>query len=119
MLTIIDGIRGNDIYQAGPASYGRDNIDTDSIKTVQLIRGPASVLYGADAIGGAVILTSKEPGDYLAADQTRYFNLRASAADADEQNRGGFTAAFQSGDLGLLAQYTHREFAETGSERPR
>ena len=112
VLTIIDGIRGNDIYQAGPASYGRDNIDTDSIKTVQLIRGPASVLYGADAIGGAVILTSKEPGDYLAADRTRYFNLRASTADADEQNRGGFTAAFRSGDLGLLAQYTHREFAE-------
>ena len=112
VLTIIDGIRSNDIFKAGPATYGRDSIDTDNIKTVELIRGPASVLYGADAIGGAVILTSREPRDYLEADRNTYFNLRASTADADEQTRDGFTAAFQRGDVGLLAQYTHREFAE-------
>ena len=111
VLTVLDGIRSNDIYHAGPASYGRDNIDTDNIRTVELIRGPASALYGADAIGGAVILTSKEPRDYLETDRVA-LNVRASAADADEQYRGGFTAAFQLGDLGLLAQYTHREFAE-------
>ena len=111
VLTVLDGIRSNDIYHAGPASYGRDSIDTDNIKTVELIRGPASALYGADAIGGAVILTSKEPGDYLDTDRAA-LSVRASAADADEQYRGGFTAAFQLGDVSLLAQYTHREFAE-------
>ena len=111
VLTVLDGIRSNDIYHAGPASYGRDSIDTDNIKTVELIRGPASVLYGADAIGGAVIVTSKEPGDYLQGNRAA-FNFRASAADADEQYRGGFTGAFQLGEVGLLAQYTHREFAE-------
>ena len=111
VLTVLDGIRSNDIYHAGPSSYGRDNIDTDNIKTVELIRGPASALYGADAIGGAVILTSKEPGDYLEGDRAA-FNFRASAADADAQYRGGFTAASQLGDVGLMAQYTHRQFAE-------
>ena len=111
VLTVLDGIRSNDIYHAGPSSYGRDNIDTDNIKTVELIRGPASALYGADAIGGAVILTSKDPRDYLEGDRAA-FNLRASAADADAQYRGGFTAASQLGDVGLMAQYTHRQFAE-------
>ena len=112
VLTVIDGIRSNDIYEAGPATYGRDSIDTDNIKRVELIRGPASVLYGADAIGGAVILTSKEPRDYLEADRNTHFSLRASTADADEQSRAGFTAALQSGDASLLAQYTRREYAE-------
>ena len=111
VLTVLDGIRSNDIYHAGPASYGRDSMDTDNIKTVELIRGPASALYGADAIGGAVILTSREPRDYLEGDRVA-FNLRASAADADAQYRGGFTAASQFGDVGLLAQYTNRQFAE-------
>lgn len=111
VLTVLDGIRSNDIYHAGPSSYGRDSIDTDNIKTVELIRGPASALYGADAIGGAVILTSREPRDYLEGDRVA-FNLRASAADADAQYRGGFTAASQFGDVGLLAQYTNRQFAE-------
>ena len=117
VLTILDGIRSNDIYHAGPATYGRDSIDTDNIKTVELIRGPASALYGADAIGGAVILTSKEPRDYLDADRAA-FNLRVAAADADEQYRGGFTGAFQFGDVGLLAQYTRREFAEQDVNGP-
>ena len=111
VLTVLDGIRSNDIYHAGPASYGRDNMDIENIKTVELIRGPASALYGADAIGGAVILTSKEPADYLDAGRAA-LNLRAAAADADEQYRGGFTAALQLGEASLLAQYTHREFAE-------
>ncbi len=111
VLTVLDGIRSNDIYHAGPSSYGRDNIDTDNIKTVELIRGPASALYGADAIGGAVILTSRDPRDYLEGDRAA-FNLRASAADADAQYRGGFTAASQLGDVGLMAQYTHRQSAE-------
>ena len=117
VLTVVDGIRSNDIYHAGPSSYGRDNFDTDNIKAVELIRGPASVLYGADAIGGAVIVTSKEPGDYLRGDRLA-FNVRASAADADDQYRGGFTAAFEGGNVGFLAQYTHREFAEQDVNGP-
>lgn len=111
VLTVVDGIRSNDIFDAGPASYGRDSIETDNIKTVELIRGPASALYGADAIGGAVILTSKEPRDYIEAGRAAW-NFRVSAADADDQYRGGFTAAFQLGEVGLMAQYTHRQFAE-------
>ena len=111
VLTVLDGIRSNDIYHAGPSSYGRDNLDIDNIKTVELIRGPASALYGADAIGGAVILTSKAPRDYLEGDRAA-FNVRASAADADAQYRSGFTAASQFGGAGLLAQYTHRQFTE-------
>ena len=117
VLTVVDGIRSNDIYHAGPSSYGRDNFDTDNIKAVELIRGPASVLYGADAIGGAVIVTSKEPGDYLGGDRVA-FNVRASAADADEQYRGGFTAAFEGPAAGFLAQYTHRAFAERDVNGP-
>ena len=111
VLTVIDGIRSNDIFEAGPASYGRDSIETDNIKSVELIRGPASALYGADAIGGAVILTSKEPRDYIETGQAAW-NLRVSAADADDQYRGGFTGAFQFGNVGLMAQYSHRQFAE-------
>ena len=111
VLTVIDGIRSNDIFEAGPASYGRDSIETDNIKSVELIRGPASALYGADAIGGAVILTSKGPRDYIETGQAAW-NLRVSAADADDQYRGGFTGAFQFGNVGLMAQYNHRQFAE-------
>ncbi|GAB5499328.1 MAG: TonB-dependent hemoglobin/transferrin/lactoferrin family receptor [Pseudohongiellaceae bacterium] len=112
VLTVIDGVRGNDIYAAGPSSYGKDSFELDTLKTVEIIRGPASVLYGADAMGGAVILTSKTARDYVQGDNGQYIGLNTSAADADAQYKAGVTAAWQQGDLGVLAQFTHRRFAE-------
>ncbi len=112
VLTVIDGVRSNDIYAAGPSSYGRDSFEIDNLKSVEIIRGPASVLYGADAMGGAVILNSKTAEDYVQSDSGTYFNVLASAADADEQYKLGATAAVQSGDVGLLARATRREFEE-------
>lgn len=118
VLTVIDGVRGNDIYAAGPSSYGKDSFELDTLKSVEIIRGPASVLYGADAMGGAVILTSKTARDYVGADSGSYIDLRASGASADTQYKTGATMAVQNGDLGLLAQFTHRQFEEQDVNGP-
>ena len=112
VLTVVDGVRGSDIYAAGPSSYGKDSFEMDTLKSVEIIRGPASVLYGADAMGGAVILNSKTARDYVGADLGTHFDLRTSAADADSQYKGGLTAAWQNESVGVLAQATHREFEE-------
>lgn len=113
VLTVIDGVRSSDIYAAGPASYGKDSFEIDNLKAVEIIRGPASVLYGADAMGGAVILTSKTARDLVGSDRGSYVGFRTSAASADEQYKAGVTAAWQSDDFGLLLQMTGREFAES------
>jgi len=112
VLTVIDGIRSNDIYAAGPSSYGKDSFEIDDLKSVEIIRGPASVLYGADAMGGAVLLHSKQPRDYVGQDTGSYFAVRSSAASADEQYKGGFTGALQRDSIGIIAQYTLRQFQE-------
>lgn len=57
-LILRDGIRLNN------ASSGTANlafIDTTDIKQIEVLKGPASVLYGTDAIGGVVQLISKTP----------------------------------------------------------
>ena len=51
VLTVVDGVRGSDIYGAGPSSYGKDSFEIDNLKSVEIIRGPASVLYGAGCYG--------------------------------------------------------------------
>jgi len=112
VLTVLDGVRSNDIYSAGPASYGRDVFEVDDLSRVEVIRGPASVLYGADALGGAVILSSKNPEDYLTNGKDSYLALRASGSSADEQGKLGLTAAHQENNWGFVTQYTHRDFKE-------
>ena len=57
-LVLRDGVRLN-TGSAGAASLAF--IDTTDIKQIELLKGPASVLYGTDAIGGVVQLISKTP----------------------------------------------------------
>ena len=57
-LILRDGVRLNN------ASSGTANlafIDTTDIKQIEILKGPASVLYGTDAIAGVVQLVSKTP----------------------------------------------------------
>lgn len=57
-LLLRDGVRLNS-NTSGAASL--PFIDTTDIKQIEVLKGPASVLYGTDAIGGVVQLISKTP----------------------------------------------------------
>lgn len=57
-LILRDGVRLN-AGSSGAASL--PFIDTTDIKQIEVLKGPASVLYGTDAIGGVVQLISKTP----------------------------------------------------------
>lgn len=57
-LFLKDGIRLNS-NTSGAASL--PFIDTTDIKQIEVLKGPASVLYGTDAIGGVVQLITKTP----------------------------------------------------------
>ncbi len=43
----------------------RDIVDSSNVKAVEIVRGPASVLWGSDALGGTVNFVTKDPSDYL------------------------------------------------------
>jgi hemoglobin/transferrin/lactoferrin receptor protein len=64
VLMIVDGVRVPDGLE-GAIPLGRDYVDISSLKRVEILRGPASGLYGSDAIGGVVSYTTKDPSDYL------------------------------------------------------
>ena len=59
-LVLIDGLR------AGSSSSGATTLEAiplDQIERIEILRGPASSLYGADAIGGVVqVFTKRSPG---------------------------------------------------------
>lgn len=57
-LVLRDGVRLN-TATTGAASL--PFIDTTDIQQIEVLKGPASVLYGTDAIGGVVQLISKTP----------------------------------------------------------
>jgi vitamin B12 transporter len=58
-LVIIDGVKVND-----PAFSGRyfdwSRIDISLVERVEILKGPQAVSYGSDAIGGVVLITTKQ-----------------------------------------------------------
>lgn len=54
VLLLVDGIpMNNGTYRDGPGQY-LATIDPETIERLEVVRGPASVLYGSDAQGGVV-----------------------------------------------------------------
>jgi vitamin B12 transporter len=93
-LVLIDGLR------AGSSSSGATTLEAiplDQIERIEILRGPASSLYGADAIGGVVqVFTKRAPG--TAQGTTFTPNLSAGFGT---YNTGAVSAGF-SGTTGPL-----------------
>ena len=60
-LLLVDGIRLNHAaMRSGPNQYW-GTVDPLALDRVEIFKGPASVLYGSDAIGGTVNAISRSP----------------------------------------------------------
>lgn len=66
VLLLVDGIRAPRSYVFSSYAFGRDSFSMDLLKRIEIIRGPASVLYGSDGLAGLVNFITHEPADFLA-----------------------------------------------------
>ena len=100
VLIQVDGVRTPDAYSFGAQSVGRgDYVDLDILKSVEIVRGPASALYGSDGLAGSVSFITKDPADVLGADRSGSLGASASYASADEQFSQGVLGAARFGAL--------------------
>ena len=114
VLIIQDGVRVPDGFAFGAQSVGRGGYnDLDLVKSVEILRGPASALYGSDGIAGAVSFTSKDPSDFIASGENFGARARVGYSSADEGWTEGLALAGRAGSLSGLLAYTRRDAHET------
>lgn len=92
-LTLIDGVRVNDPSSPGGA-FDFANLLAGSIDHVEVLRGPNSVPWGSQAIGGVVNVTTMQPADGLQArGNVEYGSFNSVFANGGLSGKSGIVAA--------------------------
>lgn len=92
-LTLIDGVRVNDPSSPGGA-FDFANLLAGSIDHVEVLRGPNSVPWGSQAIGGVVNVTTMQPADGLQArGNVEYGSFNSVFANGGVSGKSGIVAA--------------------------
>ncbi|WP_299973121.1 TonB-dependent hemoglobin/transferrin/lactoferrin family receptor [uncultured Pseudoteredinibacter sp.] len=101
ILMIKDGMRMNEGYGADGANdiVGRGFIDTGTLKRVEVAKGAASSLYGADALGGIVVFTTKDASDVLDEGEEFAGNVKAGYKQDGKESNLAVTLAAMTGEI--------------------
>ena len=112
-LLLVDGIRlNNAVFRDGPNQYW-NTIDPLTVDRLEIVKGPSSVLYGSDAVGGAVnVFTRERPvtADDVVGWERRLFYRYGSAEDSHTVRSE--VSGQVSETVGLLGGITLRDFGD-------
>ena len=81
MLMLVDGVRLNDA-QSGHHN-GDIPVPLDLVERIEILYGPGSSLFGADAVGGTINVVTRRESTEAAAVEGGSFGLAAGRAQAD------------------------------------
>ena len=117
-LLLVDGIRLNHAaMRSGPNQYW-GTVDPLTLDRVEIFKGPASVLYGSDAIGGTVNALTRSPtvldsAYYRSEDGSRLYH-RYSSAERSLTSRYEVHGALTKYSAVLLGLTAHNELGPQG-----
>ncbi|OAG71982.1 ferrichrysobactin receptor [Gluconobacter japonicus] len=112
--TFLDGLK----LQDSPTGYASAQTDTSRLERIEILKGPASAIYGQSSPGGLTALSSKLPTD-----QRFYGGVNATGGMFDlyrvDADVGGFATdnGFVRYRINGTVNGQHTQLARTGSRR--
>lgn len=100
----VDGARQN----FNLAHRGRFFTDPAVLDRIEVLRGGQSTLFGSGALGGVILLETKDPADILEEDELWGGGLRIGYNSQGSEFKAAGTIAFQAGDFDGMAFLTYR-----------
>lgn len=98
LVVLVDGIR---VGSATTGTTAFENLPLDNIERIEVVRGPRSSLYGADAIGGVIQIFTRAGIGARASVSTGSHDLHKTSAGygaADERGRFSIDVSYEDTD---------------------
>ena len=113
VLLVVDGVRMNNLIYRSGHLQNAITVDQNMLESMEVLYGPASTLYGSDALGGVIHFRTKAPK--LALDGKKTFTSgNAFARFSSANNEKSIHADFNIGGKKFtwLQSYTFSEFGD-------
>lgn len=111
VLIVVDGIRfNNSVYRTGPVQY-LNLLDPLVMDQIEVLRGPGSVVYGSDAMGGVIHLDTISrvaPADRNQLAFAPNLFARYQTANSGGTYHGGFAMDYK--DWSFIGNATYKRF---------
>jgi hemoglobin/transferrin/lactoferrin receptor protein len=121
VLMELDGIPIQERLAVGSVAHaGRTGSELDFIRRIEVLRGPASSLYGSKAIGGVVSVATLDPEDLAAGPGLPGGAWRGSYAGDWDALGSSMVGGWQGDSVGLLlgASYRRGHEADRSADPP-
>lgn len=112
VLIFLDGARQS--FVSG--HDGRFFVDPELVKSVEVVRGPSSALYGSGALGGVIATRTITADDFLGEGENFGVRLNAGFQSVNDEFRLGVTGVGKTAD-GSLDLVTHLTYRNSGDIR--
>lgn len=117
VVSMVDGVRVPEYYSGGGSNNYTDvsalGAPMDFLKRVEVLRGPASSLYGSDALGGVVGYFTLDPLDITGSEKRTGVRLKGSYNGANEAKTLTAFVAQRGETVDVLLGLTNTNASET------
>jgi vitamin B12 transporter len=109
-LVLLDGVQLNDPTNTRGGAFDLNNINIDSIKRIEIIRGAQSAIYGPDALAGVIHIITLEPTD-------KFQHQLSATTGEDGYKTGSFASSGKIDNFGYAFKLQSKDAGEpiTGS----
>jgi len=118
ILLTLDGIRLNNIIYRSGNLHNIIGVDPNILEGVEVLFGPASVIYGSDALGGAINFKIKDPT--FNSNKTVFFNSQKIQYNSSSNSKHySLNFGFNSRKIGTITSFSFNSFQDLKSGKNR
>jgi outer membrane cobalamin receptor len=110
LLILLDGVRLNDPTTTRGSTYDLSSIDVNQIERIEVLRGPASAVYGGEALAGVVHFITRRPAVSGVA------GSGYAAVGGDDERSHGALLDLGNGSLQAQIDAGHTESGASGDD---